>query len=345
MNPVYPDSFTNKIFLIAEIGINHNGDRNVAESMIGAAASSGADAVKFQTFNPETMYSVYAKTLLETGIEGKPDRSVIDFFAKFCLSNDDHAYLKKIASELDLVFFSAPFDTESVDSLEKIGVELYKIASSEVTHDRLLTAVSKTGKPVIMSTGISLEEEIAKAVETVQSNNNHLSLLHCVSLYPLQDKDANLLRIRSLEDKFQLPTGFSDHSKGTYLAIHAAMIGAKIIEKHFTLSPTFECPDSTVSIDPDQLKQLRCALDLITLQKGNGKISYCESEEKVAKSARKSLFATRDISAGETIKPSDIIEKRPGTGISALKWSSTVGKETSQMIKKDYMVRDEYFKK
>jgi sialic acid synthase SpsE len=345
MKPHYPESYTDKIFLIAEIGINHNGDRGVAESMIRAAAASGADAVKFQSFNPETLYSVYTKSLLETGTEGTPDRSLIDFFAKFCLSNDDHAYLKKIATEEGIVYFSAPFDTESVDALEKMDVVLYKVASSEVTHERLLQAIAKTGKPVIMSTGISHEDEIEKAVSNLKSYTSSIALLHCVSLYPLTDGDANLLRIRSLEEKFHLPTGFSDHSKGIDVAVYAAMIGAKIIEKHFTLSSAYNCPDLSVSIDPQELRQLRVALDRVEILRGDGKISYSESEEKVAKSARKSLFASRDISAGETISAHDIIEKRPGIGISALRWNDVAGKKTSQMIKKDYILRDEHFKK
>lgn len=334
-----PVTSKKEIFLISEIGLNHNGDFATAERMIRLSASAGADAVKFQTYNPEMMYSKYCKSLLETGKEITPDESIIDFFAKFCFSENDLMRLKKIADELSVVFFSAPFDIESVDVLEKIGVSMYKIASSEVTHERLLRKIATTGKSVIMSTGFSGENDIDQAVGLFDERT--LSLLHCVSLYPLEKKDAHLSRIVALNERYGKRTGFSDHSPDTTLAEYAAVAGAAIIEKHFTISRDFECPDGNVSITPEQMAYLRKSLNDIHQIMGKREIIYGCGEEKVAKSARRSLFASRDIIAGEIISEADIIEKRPGTGIPANKWTSVIGKKALRNITKDYMIRFE----
>ncbi|HEY1405987.1 MAG TPA: N-acetylneuraminate synthase family protein [Spirochaetota bacterium] len=337
----FPEDYQHHIFLIAEIGLNHNGDYHTAEKMILSAASSGADAVKFQTYNPDLMYSVYTKSLMENGTEGNADRSIIDFFRTFCFSFDELQRLKKVADDANVRFFSAPFDIESVDLLERLGVSLFKVASSEVTHTRLLEKIAKCGKPVIMSTGISSEEEISSAVDFL--SDVPLSLLHCVSLYPLEPSDAHLSRISALKKRFDLPVGFSDHNPGNDLALFASYAGASIIEKHFTLARDFPCPDGNVSITPEQMSFLRKSLDQALLVMGNSEISSGKSEEKVAKSARRSLFASRDISAGEIITSDDIIEKRPGVGVPASLWRSFIGKKTSCRISKDYLLRNEFF--
>ena len=337
-----PISLKNGIFLISEIGLNHNGDYNTAEKMILASAKSGADAVKFQTYNPEKMYSVYNKSLLDSGNEDLSDRSIIDFFAKFCFNQSDLEKLKKTAEDNGVIFFSAPFDGESVDTLEKIGVKMYKIASSEVTHSRLLEKISACGKPVIMSTGFSGETDIHNAVR--KFSPDMISLLHCVSLYPLKNCDAHLSRINALRDRFSLRTGFSDHSPDNSLALFAAYAGATIIEKHFTLSRTFDCPDGNVSITPEQMLELRKSLDEVDTIMGKRELLFGLEEEKVAKSARRSLFASRDIVCGEVISDLDIIEKRPGVGISADKLDSVIGKKALKNIPKDHMIRYEFIK-
>ncbi|HNX59167.1 MAG TPA: N-acetylneuraminate synthase family protein [Spirochaetota bacterium] len=335
------DPVTSKkgVFLISEIGLNHNGDFATAERMIRLSASAGADAVKFQTYNPDKMYSIYCKSLLETGREDSPDKSIIDFFAKFCFSMNDLMRLKKIADESSIEFFSAPFDVESVDILEKINVSMYKVASSEVTHDRLLRKIASTGKSVIMSTGFSGENEIDQAVDMFDASK--LSLLHCVSLYPLDKKDAHLSRIIALNERYGRKTGFSDHSPDTILAEYAVVAGATIIEKHFTISRDFECPDGNVSITPEQMAHLRKSIDDIYQIMGEKELIYGSDEEKVAKSARRSLFASRDIREGEIISEEDIIEKRPGTGIPANKWTMVIGKKALRNISKDHMIRFE----
>jgi N,N'-diacetyllegionaminate synthase len=337
------NSFFNKPhYFIAEIGLNHNGNRDTAEQMIIAAADAGADAVKFQTYNPEKMYSIYTSSLLESGREGKPDRSLIDFFRTFCLSETDLVRLKNIASEHNVEFVSSPFDLESVDLLERIGVKFYKIASSEVTHTRLLRRIAETKKPVIISTGMTHKDEIEKAVSISRKGTSDIVLLHCVALYPVPVDQINLSRMNRLKKECGLTVGFSDHTPDIESSYAAICMGASVIEKHFTLSREFKCPDGNVSVTPDQLKTLIERCRNFELMYGDGEISYKTDEEKVAKSSRRSLFASRNIKKGETLSESDIIEKRPGMGIGSAEISRIIGKRSIQDIEKDYLIREEY---
>ena len=329
--------------IVAEIGINHNGNRDSAEEMIRAAAASGADSVKFQTYNPESMYSVYTKSLMESGKEAYPDRAIINFFAQFYFSPDDLAYLKRIADELKIHFFSSPFDLESVDILEKLDVPLYKVASSEVTNIRLLKAIAATGKPVLLSTGMTHESEIAEAVRIFDEAGCDCAVLHCVSLYPLDEKHMNLSRMSYLAKRFSRPVGFSDHSKDIAAAIAAAFMGASVIEKHFTLGGEYRCPDENVSIDPEGLARRVSELERVRMMRGSGEVSFAEEEGAVAKGARRSLYARTDIAAGAVLTESDIVEKRPGVGIPADKFYSYVGKRSRKNIPRDFLLHDEYF--
>ena len=329
--------------LIAEIGINHNGDRDSAKKLIIAAAQAGADAVKFQTYNPESLYSVYTKSLMETGSESFPDRGIINFFAQFYFSPKDLAYLKKTADSNNVEFFSAPFDIESVDTLEKIGVRLYKVASSEVTNIRLLNAIAQTGKPVLLSTGMTHEKEIAEAVSILNKAGCDLTILHCVSLYPLQDSEMNLSRMSYLAKRFEKPVGFSDHSKDITGAVAASFMGASVIEKHFTLGGDYRCPDENVSVDPSGLKKLDEELRKARVMMGNGAVSFDVKEAEVAKGARRSLYAKKAIPAGKVLDEHDMIEKRPGVGIPADKIYFYIGKRSRKNIEKDFLLHDEYF--
>jgi N,N'-diacetyllegionaminate synthase len=333
--------FGNNIFLVAEIGLNHNGDIDTAREMIRQASISGADAVKFQTYVPEQMYSVYTKSLLEKGNAEIQDRGIIDFFAKFCFSFSQYETLKNEANEFGVILFSAPFDAESVDLLERLDVSMYKIASSEITNERLIERISLTGKPALISTGMSHESEIQRAVDIINEHNK-VVLLHCVSLYPLEKEKAKLSRMLTMK-KYGFPVGFSDHSSTIELAIYAAYMGASVIEKHFTLTKDFVCPDSNVSITPSQMMELRKALDESIDIRGNGSISPDKEEEIIVRSARRSMFSSRDIKNGEIIKGDDIIEKRPGTGVPANKWKNFVGKKANRDIRNDYPLKEAYF--
>lgn len=329
--------------IVAELGINHNGDRDSAEKMIRTAADAGADAVKFQTYVPELMYSVYTKSLMEKGVESYPDRGIINFFAQFYFSPEDLAFLKKVADECAVEFFSAPFDLESVDVLEELGVRLYKVASSEVTNIRLLKAIAATGKPVLLSTGMTHENEIAEAVRIFDEAGVDLAILHCVSLYPLDDKNMNLSRMSYLSQRFGKPVGFSDHSNDIRGAVAAAFMGASVIEKHFTLGGDYRCPDENVSIDPEGFSRLATELERVRVMKGRGTVSFDEKEGEVAKSSRRSLYARIDIPEGKVLDGGDIIEKRPGIGIPADKIYSYIGKRSRKNIQRDFLLHNEDF--
>ena len=337
--------FNNKPFVfIAEIGLNHNGNYDLAARMVEKAAEAGADAVKFQTFVPENMNSVYTSSLTKYGMEKEKSNSEADFFRRFLLKKDEYIKLKSLAESRNMTFFSSPFDSESVDFLEKLNVEIYKIASSEVTNHILLKRVAKTKKCVIMSTGISTEDEISLAVDLLKKEGSpDIVLLHCVSLYPLPPENVNLNRIVSLRNRFNLEVGFSDHSKDSMTSELAAILGARVFEKHFTLSRDYDCPDKDVSFDPGEFKKMAERVKFAGKIIGDGHISFGPDEKEVAKMARRSLYASRFIPEGKILDLDDVIPKRPGIGIPVYKFKSLMGKKSNRNIEKDFLLRDEYF--
>ncbi len=328
---------------VAEIGLNHNGDPDMARTMIAAAADAGADAVKFQTIVPEKMNSPYTASLLATGNEGEPDRSVIDFFSRFVLPVHVYRELKNFAELRGIIFFSSPFDAPSVDLLESINVPLYKIASSEVTNHALITLIAETGKPAILSTGISTVEEIDSAVECFTSKSPaDLALLHCVSLYPAPPEKLNLKRIVSLKERYRLTVGFSDHSRGSDAVVVAAALGAEIFEKHFTVDRNYDCPDKDVSLAPEEFSSMIDASERAAAMLGEGAITCGTAEEPVARAARRSLFAARPIPGGKVIEADDLEALRPGTGIPPSEILSVMGKKCLRDIDRGKMIRREF---
>ncbi len=341
----FREIFPEKEFLfIAEIGLNHNGNIDIARRMIKDAYNAGANAVKFQTFVPDNMNSVYTSSLISTGIEKEPSSSERDFFKQFVLSKKEYFELFSFASGLKIEFFSSPFDPESVDLLEQTGVRLYKIASSEVTNHILLKKIAATKKPVIMSTGVSNESEISSAIDILKKNGTpDIILMHCVSLYPLPLESANLTRITALKNRYNLEVGFSDHSTDSRTCEVAAALGAKVFEKHFIPERNFECPDKDVSVTPDEFNKIVKSVRLINIMLGSGEINYSESEKKVARLARKSLFAKRNIPVGKSLTYDDVIAKRPGIGIPVYNLDSLIGKVANTEIKEDHLIKSEYF--
>ncbi len=332
------------LIFIAEIGLNHNGSIETARKMVNEAYNAGADAVKFQTFLPENMNSVYSSSLIRYGVEKESSTKERDFFKRFVLSKNEYNELMLLASHLNIVFFSSPFDVESVDLLEELGVRLYKIASSEVTNHILLKRIAETNKPVIMSTGISRENEISMAVELLKKNGTpDIILMHCVSLYPLPPESANLKRISSLIETFKVKVGFSDHTKESKTSEFAAALGATIFEKHFTLNKELDCPDREISLTPEEFKDYIESVKFVKKIIGSGQINFNSSEKEVARLARKSLFANKTIPKGNRLSYEDIIAKRPGIGIPVYELDNIIGKKTKIEIKKDYLLRIEYF--
>ena len=329
---------------IAEIGLNHNGDPAMAAAMIESAAAAGASAVKFQTIVPELLNSIYTPSLLNYEDELKPDYEAINFFSPFALTFEDYTSLKNLAEKLGLLFFSAPFDVDSLDMLKKLNIDLYKIASSEVTNIRLIKKIAQTGKPVILSTGMSSRSEIADAIDVFKTaGGKKLALLHCVSNYPTLPEHINLNRILSLKHEFGFEIGFSDHTKGWKAAVVAATVGVRIFEKHFTIDKNHDCPDKETSLSPDEFRLMIDEVEEAILMLGDGRIDCGESEKKVALSARRSLFANRDIRSGSIVSEDDIIALRPGTGIPASAIDNFIGRRVKIDIAKDTVLHADHF--
>lgn len=335
LNKRYYDKLnTNNPVFIAEIGLNHNGNPEEAAALIEKAAQAGADMVKFQIFNPEKFYSVYTKSLVNNE-KLQYDDSIIQFFKKFQLSFEDYITLQQVAHEHGVVLFASCFDADSFEIMERIDVPIYKIASSEVTNVPLLQNIASTHKPVIVSTGISLQHEIAHAINLLQEAQCHVVLLHCVSLYPVPHNAINLLRIKTLQQLFDVPVGFSDHSKDNRASMMAVALGARVFEKHFKLSENHDCADKDVSLSPEEFTQYVKDITMACEMLGNGTIDYSTNEDNVARSARRSIFAAIDIPADTIIEARHLIIKRPGVGESPLKLHEIIGKKTKRYIAKD----------
>ncbi len=329
-------------FYIAEIGLNHNGSADVARRMIQAAARAGADAVKFQTFMPELMNSPYTTDLLGPGREGKGDRAIIDFFKKLVLPPEAYGELKALAESCGMTFFSSVFDMPSLELMKSLDVGLYKLASSEVTNLALVEAVARTGRPLIMSTGMSSGDEIEMAVNAFRSvSGAELVLLHCVSLYPLLPDDVNILRIRSLSDRFGCHTGFSDHTADILAPALAAAFGARVFEKHFTIDRFYECPDKEVSLPPDDFSVMIVTIERAIRMAGTGELSCSGPEQVTARAARRSLFAARTITAGSAITADDLVALRPGTGMPPYRAADIIGRTAAVDIPGGMLIREE----
>ncbi|OHD66238.1 MAG: hypothetical protein A2176_06390 [Spirochaetes bacterium RBG_13_51_14] len=328
---------------IAEIGLNHNGDIDTARAMISAAARSGADAVKFQTFVPELMSSVYTRDLLDTGVEHRRDTGLVDFFRRFVFDRDQYRELKAAAVGRGILFFSSVFDIDSLELLEELEAPLYKLASSEVTNHPLIEAVAETGKPAIISTGMSTEEEIGMAVDIYQKRSGaELVLMHCVSLYPTPPEQANLARIPALSKRYDLPVGFSDHSREAAAPALAAALGARIFEKHFTIDRLHDGPDNAISCTPEEFASLIEAVETAVTMLGTGTLSPGNAEAATARASRRSLFARRHIPTGKVIDEDDVAALRPGVGIPVYERMQVIGKRSRIDIPADFLIKKEY---
>ena len=333
-----------KALYIAEIGLNHNGDADMAVSMIEAAAAAGADMVKFQTFVPGLMSSVYTADLMSSGREWRPDTSLIDFFRTFVFDRGQYRELMEAAAARGVAFFSSVFDLESLTLLEELGAALYKVASSEVTNHPLIAGVADTGKPVILSTGIATGDEISRAVDLFRGRSGaELILMHCVSLYPTMPEQVNMRRLPALRERFGLEVGFSDHTRETAAPVLAAGFGARIFEKHFTIDRNYDCPDKDISCTPDEFAAMVASVESAIAMIGTGDISYCEAEAGVARAARRSLFARRSIPRGKRIDADDLVALRPGVGMPVYESDTVIGRTSRVDIPENYLIRREYF--
>jgi sialic acid synthase SpsE len=319
----------NRIYVIAEAGLNHGGSKERALALVRAAKWAGADAVKFQTFHAERLASPRPARLGHT----KAQPNLQELFKKLELSFDTFRALHKEATRIGIEFLSTPFDEESADFLDDLGVCAFKIASGDITHRPLIEHVSRKGKPVLLSTGMSTTEEIEKAIDWMHSQSNgQVVLLHCVSSYPAKNEELNLKSIQFLRDRFGVPVGFSDHSVGSLGSIVATSLGAQVIERHFMIETRGDTPDLAVSMDAKALKVHVEELRMIGYMLGErGKVTS-ENETRNKAASRRALYANRPIAPGEIIEAGMLYALRPADGISPEFLKSVVGKQALTAI-------------
>jgi N-acetylneuraminate synthase len=339
-----------KTFIIAEAGVNHNGSLEIARKLIDVSVKAGADAVKFQTFRAGRLVTATAsKADYQIGNMGT-DESQFEMLEKLEISSEMHRELFSYCNKKDIIFMSTPFDEESVDLLDNLGMQILKISSGEITNKPLIQHIASKKKPVFLSTGMSYLEEVEKAIGWIDGIWNkldkrpQLTILHCVSNYPAETEDVNLNAIKTMETAFGLPVGFSDHTMGIEAAIAATAIGARVIEKHFTLDRNMKGPDHKASLEPGELEAMVKAIRNVENAMGDGIKKPTKSEIGIMNTVRRSLVTARDIKSGERLSPNDILIKRPGTGIPAEFKDNIVGMQLESDISVDSVIKWEDLK-
>jgi N,N'-diacetyllegionaminate synthase len=329
----------NKVLIIAEAGVNHNGKLSLATGLIDAAKDAGADFVKFQTFQADKLVS--PKTS-KAGYQKKTtsqSETQYEMIKKLELSVEDHKTLLKYCRKKGIQFLSTPFDEESADFLEKIGMKLFKIPSGEITNIPFLQHIARKKKPIILSTGMSTLAEVKQAVQTItKTGNRQLTLLHCVTEYPTPFDQVNLRAIETLKETFPFPVGFSDHTLGIEAAIAAVGMGATVIEKHVTLDRNLPGPDHKASLEPDELGLMVHTIRHIEQALDDGVKRPMPCEKKYINLVRKSVVAEKDIFKGERFDKNNVMIKRPGYGIQPKDFQSLLGKKAKRLIKKHSVV-------
>lgn len=328
----------NPVFIIAEVGINHNGDIELAKRMIKAAKEVNVDAVKFQTFQAETIMTETAggAAHLEAGA-GKED--VYSFSKRIQFSAEDHHELFEYSKDIGITFLSSPLSFSSVDLLDDVGVTAYKIASMDLNHIPFLEYVGRKGKPVILSTGMGTLGEIETALNTLNSAGaKDVILLHCTSQYPPKPEEVNLLAMNTIHQAFGVPIGYSDHTNGTAVPVAAAALGACVIEKHFTLDKTLPGPDQSFSGDPEEFKTLVSQIRIVEKALGSPIKQPTPGELEIKKSFCRSLVSEENIPAGTIISRDMLTFKRPGSGIAPSDIEWVIGRTTKVDIKRDTVI-------
>ncbi|RJR26631.1 N-acetylneuraminate synthase [candidate division WWE3 bacterium] len=327
------------IFIIAEAGVNHNGDIKLAKKLIDAAKSAGADAVKFQTFKAESGVSKIAQKAEYQKQTTGADESQLKMVKRLELSFCDFKKLKKYCEEKEILFLSTPFDLDSIDFLESLDMSIYKVPSGEITNLTYLIKIARTGKPVIMSTGMSDLDEVGSALDVLRDNGaGTITLLHCNTQYPTPFEDANIKAMLTLKERFGVAVGYSDHTLGIEAPIAAVALGATVIEKHFTLDKNMEGPDHKASLDPQELKAMVTSIRNIEVALGDGIKRPSKSETPNKEVARKSIVARRNIVKGEIFTEDNLTVKRPGNGISPMKWFEVLGKKATRDFCEDELI-------
>lgn len=330
-------------YIIAEVGCNHNGDIEIAKEMTRQIAAAGCDAAKYQVFHASKLASRYAESAEYQKKNLNNDDSQLEMLESLELSKDDYRELKELCDELEIEFFATPFDSEAVEILEDLGVDRYKIGSGDVTDRLLLRKIALTGKPVILSTGMSTYQEIDEALDWLEEfGPRDISLLHCTSNYPTAYKDINMRTMDALAERYPSRSiGFSDHSIGCEIPVMAVARGAQIIEKHVTLDRTMGGPDHAASLELSDLPTLVRMVRNVEDAFGDSEKKVRDSEQEVRDIARKSIIAAHAMEAGHVLSAEDMTIKRPGTGIAPKRLPELIGKKLARDIDVDEIIKED----
>lgn len=324
--------------IIAEAGVNHNGSISMAKKLIRAAKSSGADIVKFQTANVDSLVTESAAMAEYQRRNTGQEKSQKEMLKKLLLKFEDFEDLASYCMEVGIKFLSTPFDIESVRFLDKLQ-DIWKIPSGEITNYPYLVEIGRTKKDVILSTGMSDLHEIHDAVDVLKSNGTkNITLLHCTTEYPAPIEEINLNVMETLRKEFGCPVGYSDHTQGIEIDLAAVAMGATIIEKHFTLDRNLPGPDHKASLEPDELKAMVSGIRKVELARGTGVKRPTASERKNRDIARKSIVAAKAIKQGEIFTTDNLTTKRPGSGVSPMRWNEVLGERAVRCFEEDELI-------
>ncbi|OAV44315.1 N-acetylneuraminate synthase [Lewinella sp. 4G2] len=325
-----------RTLIIAEAGVNHNGSLELAKQLIDAAAAAGVDYVKFQTFKTEKLVSkAAAKADYQVANTGDAVETQFEMIKKLEIDADTHRLLIDYCSEKGIQFFSTAFDLDSIDLLEELGLDLYKVPSGEMTNLPYLRAIAAKGKPVILSTGMCTLSDIEAALNVMLAagqDRERITILHCNTEYPTPMEDVNLRAMQTIGTAFGVRVGYSDHTLGIEVPIAAVAMGAVCIEKHFTLDRTMEGPDHRASLEPNELKAMVSAIRNIEVALGSTQKLPSSSERKNIPIARKSIFVSKDLPKGHVLTEADLSMMRPGDGISPMRMEELIGRSLSRPL-------------
>lgn len=331
-----------KVIIIAEAGVNHNGNYEIAKQMVVAAKEAGADFVKFQTAVPELVMSVFAPKAEYQLTTTDAEESQLEMARAIHLTLDKYKPLKAYCDEVGIKFLSTPFDMVSIDTLAELDMEFFKIPSGEITNYPYLKKIAALRKPVILSTGMCEMEEIEAAIDVLTEDGylskEELIILHCNTEYPTPYHDVNLLAMQTIAEQTGVKVGYSDHTNGIEVPVAAVALGAKVIEKHFTLDKSMPGPDQQASLDPIELKAMVDSIRHIEQAIGSTVKRVSDSERKNMTIARKSLIAACHIKAGETFTEKNLIVKRPGNGVSPMRWNEVIGMTAKRDFSTDELI-------
>ncbi len=329
-----------RVFVIAEAGVNHNGNIEIAKKLIDSASAAGADAVKFQTFRAESLVCKTAKKAeYQLGVTDRSETQY-DMLKKLELTEQMHKELMEYCAKKKIMFLSTPFDIGSVKLLSKLGMQIFKIPSGEITNLPYLREIAGHQKKVILSTGMSNMNEVKAAVDVLKENGvADIILLHCNTQYPTPVSDVNLLAMVKMHEELGLPVGYSDHTLGIEVPIAAAALGAAVVEKHFTLNKNMEGPDHKASLEPQELKRMVEGIRKTELALGVGIKQASDSEKENRDIVRKSIVAASGIKKGEKYTEENLTVKRPGIGISPMRWDEVIGKTAGRDYETDEMIQ------